>query len=50
MNREVMIVTGASQISMAIYRHIDTAAMYFNEVDVVKAIRDSGILIKCRSW
>ena len=26
------------------YRHIDTAAAYFNESDVGKAIRDSGIL------
>ena len=25
------------------YRHIDTAAAYFNEEDVGKAIRDSGI-------
>lgn len=26
------------------YRHIDTAAAYFNEADVGRAIRDSGIL------
>ena len=25
------------------YRHIDTAAAYFNEEDVGKAVRDSGI-------
>ena len=25
------------------YRHIDTAAAYFNEVDVGRAVRDSGI-------
>lgn len=25
------------------YRHIDTAAAYFNESDVGKAVRDSGI-------
>ena len=33
-------------VSMALksgYRHIDTAAAYFNEEDVGKAIRDSGI-------
>ena len=25
------------------YRHIDTAAAYFNEADVGRAVRDSGI-------
>ena len=25
------------------YRHIDTAAAYFNEADVGRAVRDSGV-------
>ena len=32
-----------TQALKAGYRHIDTAAAYFNEEDVGKAVRDSGI-------
>ena len=32
-----------SQALKAGYRHIDTAAAYFNESDVGKAVKDSGI-------
>lgn len=31
------------QALQAGYRHIDTAAAYFNESDVGRAVRDSGI-------
>lgn len=37
------IYKAVSDALAAGYRHIDTAAAYFNEAEVGKAVRDSGI-------